>query len=191
MVLESDTGRARDHASLRCQCGASPAIGKVYKTRWWAWRAFHSHGRSCSGVRPSRTASHRPRRAAERRRRSDSADDRLQLVSRPRHSRPTVTHAAHSHQCCIGLLPIRERGLPGAGGLESCASPRRTRPNRAFTNIDRDFHEFRPLSALTSGTSGEKGSSYNRVATRRTFNSLDTPGRRHQGRTGFNAQNRC
>ena len=43
-------------------------------------------------------------------------------------------------------------------------------PERDFTNIDRNFHEFRPLSALPSGTSGEKRSSYNRVATLRTFN---------------------
>jgi hypothetical protein len=49
-------------------------------------------------------------------------------------------------------LVTRSRELP---------SLRRIRPNCDFTNIDRDFHEFRRLGALTSGTSAEKRSSYN------------------------------
>ena len=113
VVLESDTGRARDHASLRCQCGGSPAIGKGYtRHAGGSGEPFILMGDRAQESDRSRTASHRPRRAAERCRRSDSADDRLLLVSRPHHSRPTVTHAAHSHQFCIGLMPILERGLP-------------------------------------------------------------------------------
>ena len=100
MLLECDTGRARDDASLRCHCGVSPASEKgVHTTAGGRGEPFILMGDRAQESDRGRTASHRARQAAERGRRSDPPHDRLAELAR------TAT----------------------------------------FTNIDRDFHEFRPL----------------------------------------------